>query len=69
MSEETPRKYPYEPKARPSLRSHVWRLPCEGCPERHRRAQASSASGPMLTPPEEMVDGVLELTKDWDTPT
>ena len=64
MSEETPRKYPYEPRAPEVLAvdvggSHV-KVVLNGIDERRR-----FASGPKLTA-QQMVDGVREITKDWD---
>jgi polyphosphate glucokinase len=64
VSERTERKYPYEPKAPAVLAvdvggSHV-KAVLNGIDERRR-----FASGPTLTA-QEMVDGVLELAKDWD---
>ena len=64
MNAETPRKYPYEPKAPAVLAvdvggSHV-KAVLNGIDERRR-----FASGPTLTA-QEMVEGALELTKDWD---
>jgi polyphosphate glucokinase len=64
MSETTERKYPVEPRAPQVLAvdvggSHV-KVVLNGLDERRR-----FASGPDMTA-QEMVDGVLELTKDWD---
>jgi polyphosphate glucokinase len=64
MNEQTQRKYPSEPKAPDVLAvdvggSHV-KAVLNGIDERRR-----FASGPRLTA-QEMVDGVLELAKDWD---
>ena len=64
MNAQTERKYPYEPKAPDVLAvdvggSHV-KAVLNGIDERRR-----FASGPKLTA-QEMVDGVLELAKDWD---
>ena len=64
MSEETPRKYPYEPRAPAVLAvdvggSHV-KAVLNGIDERRR-----FASGPTLTA-QEMVEGALELTKDLE---
>jgi polyphosphate glucokinase len=64
MSETTERKYPVEPKAPQVLSvdvggSHVKAL-LNGLDERRR-----FTSGPKLTA-QEMVDGVLDLTKDWE---
>ena len=63
MNEQRERKYPYEPKAPDVLAvdvggSHV-KAVLNGIDERRR-----FASGPKLTA-QEMVDGVLELAKDW----
>ena len=64
MSETPERKYPVEPRAPQVLAvdvggSHV-KVVLNGLDERRR-----FASGPDMTA-QEMVDGVLELTKDWD---
>jgi polyphosphate glucokinase len=64
MSETTERKYPEEPRAPKVLAvdvggSHV-KVVLNGLDERRR-----FASGPDLTA-QQMVDGVLDLTKDWD---
>jgi len=64
MSEQKERKYPYEPKAPAVLAvdvggSHV-KTVLNGIDERRR-----FVSGPKLTA-QEMVDGVLEMTKDLD---
>ena len=64
MSETTERKYPVEPRAPQVLAvdvggSHV-KVVLNGLDERRR-----FASGPDMTA-QEMVDGVLELAKDWD---
>jgi polyphosphate glucokinase len=64
MSETTQRKYPVEPRAPQVLAvdvggSHV-KAVLNGLDERRR-----FVSGPNLTA-QEMVDGVLDLTKDWD---
>jgi polyphosphate glucokinase len=64
MSETTQRKYPVEPRAPKVLAvdvggSHV-KVVLNGLDERRR-----FASGPDLTA-QQMVDGVLDLTKDWE---
>jgi predicted NBD/HSP70 family sugar kinase len=64
MSEQKERKYPYEPKAPAVLAvdvggSHV-KTVLNGIDERRR-----FVSGPKLTA-QQMVDGVLEMTKDLD---
>lgn len=64
MSDMTPTKYPVEPRAPAILSvdvggSHVKEV-LNGIDERRR-----FASGPRLTP-QEMVEGVLEQTQDWD---
>ncbi len=64
MNDETPRRYPYEPRAPAVLAidvggSHV-KVVLNGIDERRR-----FASGPEMTA-QEMVDGVLEITKDWE---
>ncbi len=64
MSDMTPTKYPVEPRAPAILTvdvggSHVKEL-LNGIDERRR-----FASGHKLTP-QQMVDGVVEQTKDWD---
>ena len=64
MSEQKTRKYPYEPKAPAVLAvdvggSHV-KVVLNGVDERRR-----FVSGPKHTA-QQMVDGILELTKDWE---
>src|SRR5262245_54255645 len=64
MSEQTERKYPYEPKAPAVLAvdvggSHV-KTVLNGIEERRR-----FVSGPKMTA-QQMVDGVLEMTKDLE---
>ncbi|HEX5029260.1 MAG TPA: ROK family protein [Gaiellaceae bacterium] len=64
MSEKTQRKYPEEPRAPRILAvdvggSHV-KVVLNGLDERRR-----FASGPHMTA-QQMVDGVLDLTKDWE---
>jgi polyphosphate glucokinase len=61
---ESERKYPYEPKAPPVLTVDVGgsnvKTVLNGIDERRR-----FASGPKLTA-QQMVEGVLDMTKDWD---
>ena len=64
MSEQKERKYPYEPKAPAVLSVDVGgsnvKAVLNGIDERRR-----FPSGPKLTA-QQMVDGVLEMTQDWD---
>src|SRR5262245_42111049 len=64
MNETTQRKYPVAPRAPQVLSVHVGRSHVKavlnGLDERRR-----FSSGPKMTA-QEMVDGVLDLTKDWE---